>query len=182
MTEPRVVRWLETADAAALEAGIEAIFFDAAATQAFPSVELRQAFREHWLGRYLIHDPGLVLVALDDAGEVAGYLVGSLDDPARAPRFADIGYFATFAGLTARYPAHLHVNVARDWRNAGVGAQLVARFLTDAGDAAVPGVHVVTGSTSRHRTFYARLGFHEAGCTAWNGRDVVFLARDLAGS
>jgi hypothetical protein len=43
----------------------------------------------------------------------------------------------------------------------------------------VEGVHVVTGSASRNRTFYERAGFREAGRTSWNGREVVFLARSL---
>ena len=179
MSKARIAHWIERADRAALEAGIEAIFFGSAANQAFASLREREAFRERWLGRYLEHDPGLVLVALDASGGVVGYLVGSLDDPARAPRFADIGYFVTFAGLTARYPAHLHVNVAADWRSAGLGAHLVAQFVADARAAGVPGVHVVTESASRNRTFYERAGFREAGHTPWNGRDVVFLARSL---
>lgn len=179
MREARIEHWIARADRAALEAGIEAIFFDSAANQAFASPREREAFRERWLGRYLEHDPALVLVALEDTGAVAGYLVGSLDDPARAPRFADIGYFATFDALTARYPAHLHVNVAGDWRNAGLGARLVAHFVAEARAAGAPGVHVVTGSASRNRTFYERAGFREAGSTPWNGRDVVFLARNL---
>jgi GNAT superfamily N-acetyltransferase len=179
MKEPRIAHWAERPDRVALEAGIEAIFFETAAAREFASLAERQAFRERWLGRYLAHDPGLVIVALDEAGAVAGYLVGSLEDPARTRRFADIGYFATFADLTARYPAHLHVNVGRDWRNAGLGAQLVAQFLADARAAGVPGVHVVTGSASRNRTFYERAGFRVGARTAWNGREVVFLVREL---
>jgi predicted N-acetyltransferase YhbS len=177
--EARIAHWTEQPDRAALEAGIETIFFESAANQAFASLREREAFRERWLGRYFEHDPGLVLVALDDSDGVVGYLVGSLDDPAREPRFADIGYFATFAGLTAQFPAHLHVNVAPDWRSAGLGAHLVAQFLADARAAGVAGVHVVTGSASRNRTFYERAGFREAGRTSWNGREVVFLARSL---
>jgi GNAT superfamily N-acetyltransferase len=179
MKEPRIAHLAERADRVALEAGIESIFVETAAIQVFSGPAERQAFRERWLGRYLAHDPGLVIVALDEAGGVVGYLVGSLEDPARTRRFADIGYFATFADLTARYPAHLHINVSRDWRNAGLGARLVARFLADARAAGVPGVHVVTGSASRNRAFYERAGFRAAGLTSWHGQEVVFLARDL---
>jgi GNAT superfamily N-acetyltransferase len=121
----------------------------------------------------------LVLVALDGADRVAGFLVGSLDDPARTPRFGDIGYFSTFADLTGRYPAHLHVNVAQQWRSKGVGGVLVEAFVACARAGHVPGVHVVTGSASRNRLFYSRAGFRAAATTTWNGRDLVFLARDL---
>ena len=179
MKEPRIAHLAERADRVALEAGIESISSRRPRSRSSRARPNAQAFRERWLGRYLAHDPGLVIVALDEAGGVVGYLVGSLEDPARTRRFADIGYFATFADLTARYPAHLHINVSRDWRNAGLGARLVARFLADARAAGVPGVHVVTGSASRNRAFYERAGFRAAGLTSWHGQEVVFLARDL---
>lgn len=179
MNEIRVTRWADERDRSVLEAEIASIFFETAATTEFAGPCEREAFRERWLGRYLEHDPDLVLVALDGAGRVAGYLVGSLEDPARTPRFRDLGYFTTFASLTARYPAHLHVNVAREWRNAGLGARLVEAFVADARAAGVTGVHVVTGSASRNRNFYERIGFRAAQTTTWNARDIVFLAREL---
>jgi GNAT superfamily N-acetyltransferase len=179
---PVTVRRLATLrlpDPAAAIAGIKAIFFEAAAVTAFPDATARAAFRERWLGRYLDHDAGLTHVALDGHGTVVGYVVGSHDDPARATRFADIPYFADLAEVTARYPAHLHVNVATAARSRGVGAALIAAFVADVAAACLPGVHVVTGQGMRNVGFYTRLGFAERAVAAYGGRPVVLLGRDL---
>ena len=167
-------------DRAGAEAAIERIFYAASWTKAFASEAARDAFRERWLGRYLVHDAGHVFVALDGARQVVGYLVGCLDDPAQTNRFGDIGFFADFAGLTARYPAHLHVNLVERARGAGIGGLLVEAFCEQAARAGLPGVHVVTGRGVRNVGFYERLGFFERGVTVFNGHEVVFLGRDLS--
>lgn len=159
---------------------IDAIFFEASATRSFADAAARSAFRERWLGRYLQHDPRWVYLALAADGTVAGYLAGSLDDPARAPRFSDIAYFHDFAGLTADYPAHLHVNLAPQFRGRGIGAALVEAFAADAARAGARGMHVVTGVGMRNVGFYERNGFRELGRATANGREVVLLGRSLA--
>lgn len=161
-------------------ASIERIFFAASGTKTFASEEARDAFRERWLGRYLVHDAGHVFVALDGARRIVGYLVGCLDDPARTERFGDIGFFAGFAPLTARYPAHLHVNLDEAARGAGIGGLLVEAFCEQVVAAGLPGVHVVTGKGVRNVGFYERLKFFERGSAAFNGHEVVFLGRDLS--
>lgn len=174
-----VRRWIDTPDPPQWLPAVDAIFFDTAATKTFPSPEARAAFRGRWLGRYLEHDAGLVWLAISQ-GELAGYLVGCLEDPARTARFADIAYFTTFASTTARYPAHLHINLDARWRSAGVGSRLVAAFVSDVQAAGLPGVHVVTGAGMRNVGFYTRNGFAEVARTPWNGRDIVMLGRKLA--
>ena len=181
--EPRgqvaVLRWLEIANRDALMPAIDAIFFEASGTKSFASDVERDAFRTRWLGRYFQNFPQLAYVAIGSNARVAGYLVGSLDDPAKYPLFADIPYFKEFAALTALYPAQLHVNLAPEWRGKGVGARLVETFSSDATRAGAPGVHVVTSRSNRNVGFYAANGFHEAGTLASNNRDLVFLARRL---
>jgi GNAT superfamily N-acetyltransferase len=159
--------------------GIDDVFFQSSNTQSFADAAARAAFRERWLGRYLINDPGWAYVAVTATHQVAGYLVASLDDPARTPRFSDIAYFAAFRELTRRYPAQLHVNLAPERRGTGIGSELVARFVADAARAGCPGVHVVTSRGARNAGFYARNGFRELGATGEGAREVVFLARDL---
>ena len=139
----------------------------------------RADFRERWLGRYLTHDAGWAYVAVAADATVAGYLVASLDDPARTARFSDIAYFSHFADLTKKYPAHLHVNLSAAFRNRGLGGELIERFATDAGKAGAPGVHVVTSRGARNAAFYNRNGFVEAGAHGEGAREVVFLARAL---
>jgi GNAT superfamily N-acetyltransferase len=176
----QIHRWSDIADRARLMPAIDRIFFEASATRSFASDAAREEFRERWLGRYLVHDPGFAYVAVDTAGGPIGYLVGCLDDPARAPRFADIGYFARFADLTARFPAHLHVNLAPAARNEGLGGALVGRFAADAASAGAPGLHVVTSQTSRNVAFYERNGFAPlAAIRSATGMVQLFLGKSL---
>lgn len=163
-----------------LHRALDRIFFAASNTQSFASVGAREQFRERWLGRYLTHDPQWTYLALAGEGEVTGYLAGCLEDPARAQRFSDIGYFGCFAALTARYPAHLHINLADRYRSGGIGSALVTRFCADAARAGAPGVHVVTSRGARNVRFYAKNGFREAGAMGEGSKEVVFLAKGLS--
>ena len=158
---------------------IDAIFFGASATQSFAGAEAGVAFRERWLGRYLEHFPACTFLAFDGAGSVIGYITGSLADPALDPLFADIGYFREFAPQTARFPAHLHINLHASARNRGVGVRLIDIFCDHARKHGAPGVHAVTSEHSRNRSFYARNGFAVAASASWNGHPIVFLARSL---
>lgn len=162
-----------------VEAGLDAVFFESSNVKTFASDAARARFRERWLGRYLEFDSPWVYVALDPGGEVLGYLAGSLSDPARTARFGDIAYFSDFRDLTARFPAHLHVNLAPQARGEGLGSQLVERFVADAAGAGAPGVHVVTSRGARNVAFYNRNGFVEVGSCGEGAREVVFLGRIL---
>jgi GNAT superfamily N-acetyltransferase len=162
-----------------LVAQVEAIFWQTSARTFAPGPE-RDAFRERWLGRYLRGGSDVVLLALMGEDTVAGYLVGALENPAEQARFADIGYFRTdFAALTPRFPAHLHINLAADFRSQGIGAQLIEAFAAQARRASAPGMHAVTGKGMRNVRFYTRCGFVERATALWNGREIVFLGREL---
>ena len=162
-----------------LLAQVEAIFWQASA-RTFPPGAERDAFQERWLGRYLSAAHDLALVALDRPDVVAGYLVGALGDPARQARFDDIAYFRSdFARLTARFPAHLHINLAAGYRSRGIGALLIEAFAAHARRAGAPGMHVVTGKGMRNVRFYERCGFTERGAAPWKGGEIVFLGREL---
>lgn len=178
---PAVVihRLSDSPNRAALLPGIDGVFFDASNTKTFADAASRAAFRERWLGRYLRHDPQWFYVALAGDGSVAGYLAGSLDDPASAARFSDIGYFAVWQDLTRQFPAHLHVNLAPQYRGSGAGTELVRRFAGDASKAGAPGVHVVTSRGARNVQFYERNGFAEHGAYGEGARELVFLGRRL---
>jgi len=161
-----------------LIAQIDAIFWQTAARTFAPSPE-RDAFRERWLGRYL-QGGDVVLVALADGVGLVGYLVGALTNPSAEARFADIGYFAQdFAALTPRFPAHLHINLDVGFRSQGIGAALIEAFAARAKRAGAAGMHAVTGRGLRNVGFYVRCGFSERAATVWNGREIVFLGREL---
>lgn len=173
-----IVRYTDLAYSARVAQQLDAIFFQSSNTQTFADDAARAAFRERWLGRYLTHYPQWFYVALSD-GDVAGYLAGCTDDPAALTLFADISLYQTFAAWTAKYPAHLHVNLGAAYRSAGTGSQLVARFCDDVRRAGAPGVHVMTGRHMRNVAFYARNGFREVASAGDGAAAVVFLAREL---
>lgn len=179
----KIVRWLDVPVPGDLSPGIDEIFFDASATRSFASEAVRTAFHERWLGRYLERYPEwfyVVTNAGDGCGRcVLGYLAGCLDDPARSPLFADIGYFDDLRELTACYPAHLHINLSEDARSQGIGAALIQRFCDDAGAAGSSGVHVITSAQSRNVTFYNRCGLNEVSRFKAGTVENVMLARSL---
>lgn len=173
-----IISYEDLKDVARLTPQLDSIFFQSSNTKTFASDAARAAFRERWLGRYMTHYPQWFYVALVD-GDIAGYLAGCLDDPAEVPLFADIALYKTFAMWTAKYPAHLHVNLAAANRSAGIGSQLVERFCQDARRAGSRGVHVMTGQHARNVGFYARNDFSELAVTGEGAAAVVFLARAL---
>lgn len=162
-----------------LARGLDEVFYDSSNTKSFADDAERARFRQRWLGRYLQHDARWAYVAVTPSQKVAGYLVGAVDDPALSPRFADIGYFAHWAALTKRFPAHLHVNLSADYRSCGLGSQMIELFATDAAAGGSPGVHVVTSRGARNVAFYARNGFAERGAMPTPAGEIVFLGRSL---
>ena len=177
---PSIVRYetLSGARRAVADDAIDRIFFAASSVQSFRDARARAAFRWLWLGRYLAEEPEHAFVALSGA-TLCGYLVGSLADPAPRWEFRELSYFSDFAAETARFPAHLHINVDEGARGHGVGARLVERFAAHAAACGSAGLHVVTGAGMRNVGFYERLGFREVARAPRNGGTVVMLARGL---
>ncbi|MGE0768670.1 MAG: GNAT family N-acetyltransferase [Hyphomicrobiaceae bacterium] len=183
---PAVVRLIDVPHWRDRIGDLDPIFFEASLTKCFPDGEARRAFRERWLGRFLCHWPALAHVAVEadpvsspDA-KLIGYIVGAHVDPACDPRFSDIGFYKHLARLTPTYPAHLHINLAPQARNRGVGSRLIAAFEQDARDAGLVGAHLVTGRDSRNRSFYARNGFAQVTELSWGGTPIVMLAKSFA--
>ena len=158
-------------------AELDPIFFEASLTKSFADDAARAAFRERWLGRFLEYWPGLAHVARNSDDRLVGYIVGAHADPARDPAFADIGFYRELAQLTPRFPGHLHINLAPEARNLGVGSRLIEAFVSDARVAGLPGVHLVTGRDSRNRSFYAKNGFTGLAELVWGGTPIVMLGR-----
>jgi ribosomal protein S18 acetylase RimI-like enzyme len=136
---------------------------------------------------YAARHPEFAFVALDDAGDVAGYIVAAPDTHAFEawfrdewwPRFADryprpadadgleariLGYaYGRAPGVvrySAEYPAHLHIDLLPDLQGRGVGRRLVDTLIAALRAAGVPGLHLVAGSDNAGAlAFYPRLGF-----------------------
>lgn len=158
-------------------AALDAIFFAASNTRSFDSPAARSTFHRRWLGRYLDGDDVAFAARIDQ--RIVGYVVGSLRDPAQDLRFADIGYFPLLADLTARHPAHLHVNVADDCRGRGIGHQLIAAFSAAARGGGAVGVHIVTSESAQNVGFYRRCGFEVLRCFEWAGTSLLMMGRPV---
>lgn len=61
--------------------------------------------------------------------------------------------------LNGAYPAHLHVNVEKDCRSFGIGAELLRAYKKDLALHGIPGVHLFCGPGPLK--FYLRNGFNE---------------------
>lgn len=177
-----ITPWAGLAGPEAVRRQIDTIFFDAAGPRSFASAEARSAFHALWLGDYLQLDPDLAFIAHTRTGEICGYVVGHIGAPAHEARFACLSYFQSFADLNQRFPAHLHINLARNWRSHGIGGALVQRLIAEIlqQEPHCPGVHVVTGRDARNVRFYVRNGFCPRACVSWNDRRLLFLGRSLA--
>jgi GNAT superfamily N-acetyltransferase len=82
------------------------------------------------------------------------------------------------ATLSARYPAHLHMNVAAGSRGRGLGAALVERYLGALRETDAPGVHLFCGAGPLG--FYRRQGFEElASLELLDGFRLYALGRRL---
>ncbi len=182
MPEVKICRWEELLSGAEVERLIQdlnLIFFSSSARQNFADADEKAEFRDRWLGRYLRHFPQYAFVAVNDERDVVGYVMGSISDPARDPLFSDIAVLQAFSSFTPRYPAQLHVNLLAEWRGHGLGARLVSEFAAAAREAGAPGVHVVTARGMRNVGFYLANEFVERGATLIEGRELLFLGRDL---
>lgn len=165
-----VRRWRDVPHGKRLMAELDAIFFEASNTKSFAGPDARAAFRERWFGRYIARHPKWAYLALAADGTAAGYLVGALDEGSG---------FEDFADAVDAFPAHLHVNLAPQFRNQGIGAALIEVFAADAARAGARGMHVVTSADARNVRFYERVGFRPRARTMVNGRELVFLGRCL---
>jgi GNAT superfamily N-acetyltransferase len=176
---PAIHKADELVDFASHLGEIDNIFFASSAKQDFTSSQEKGSFRERWLGRYIANHRESFFVALDEPGCVIGYLAGCLKNPTELAHFSDIEYFQTIRDVCRDYPAHLHINVAPQWRNHGLGAALAARFVLWASLHSVEGIHLVTSRTSRSIPFYRRSGFRELRTFPWNSGISVCMGRKL---
>lgn len=126
----------------------------------------REAFAEHWVGPYRELRPDWTWVAVVDKA-VAGYLTGCPDtlgfEKERRRVFAagpdSREFFAEDVRLKlwTEHPAHLHMNVAADFRGIGAGSALLQAFFTELRRAGIPSAHLICGP--RSLPFWERMCF-----------------------
>ena len=122
------------ADGARLLAQAREIFFETSLTKSFASPAARQAFLQRWFGNYADAYPGAFLLALDESGDVAGYIAGCPDSfaPASKTITGDIDYFTpSFRDALKNYPSHFHINVRPGLQGKGIGHTLATRVRGD---------------------------------------------------
>jgi len=159
---------------------LDEIFFKSSVKRDFSNHGEQQYFRDMSLGRYIAKHRDSFFIALNGDGHAIGYLAGCLENPTKLDHFNDITYFSYIADICQNYPAHLHINIAEQYRGCGLGTALIERFVKWAQIHAVPGIQIVTSSTSRSIPFYRRLRFTELREVPWNSGTAVCLGRQLA--
>jgi len=149
---------------------------------------------------YGVLAPAQAIVAEDEQG-VAGYIVGTYDSdafvallerewwPALRQRYATPDFEPTEADrariatimrpsgnppeLVAAYPAHIHMNLRDRLRGQGVGMALLQRWIAEARDAGVSGIHLgASASNAGGIAFWQKGGFlplQRNDRTAWFG-------------
>jgi GNAT superfamily N-acetyltransferase len=157
---------------AAERSAIEDIFFLSSTTPLQGGA--RESFFQIWAGNYLDQMPDQCLIH-EEGGKVLGYLTGCANSRDAAPLLGEIFYYAAFAEFYDAYPAHLHINIHPLARGAGVGAELVEKYLARVGAP----THVVTAVGARNRVFYERLGFETVATRRIDERDLVILGRTV---
>lgn len=144
---------------------------------------------DSFAGPYLYLEPDLVFV-LDNGQRPVGYVIGTADTnefarafaqawlPKMAQRYQDRNEppFASkdelfnyllfhpehmaHPEITARYPAHLHIDILPPYQGQGYGRQLIEAFVAAVSRAGAKGVHVtVDTANQRALAFYPRVGF-----------------------
>ncbi len=170
------------ADRARLLAQAEQIFFETAHMKTFESAASKHAFFQRWFGNYADAHPGAFLFALDESGDVTGYLAGCPDSfsPSSKAIIGDIDYFTpSFCAALKNYPSHFHINVKPGQQGKGIGRLLVARFAEICASSGSSGMHVVTGASSRAVKFYEACGFKPVTPYAGASPGLAVLIRAL---
>ncbi|MGV8855082.1 MAG: GNAT family N-acetyltransferase [Devosia sp.] len=149
---------------------------------------------------YGVLQPQWAMVAEDELG-VAGYIVGTPDSngfaaleerawwPALRRHYAYSSMAFTDAdrqriavidtpeinptAIVTAYPAHIHMNLRSRLRGQGVGTALLQRWVAQAREVGVPGIHLgASASNSGGIAFWQRSGFEPIetiGRTVWMG-------------
>ena len=180
--EPIIVRQYEPRDRAA----VREICCDTAdggepVERFFPD---REVFADVLTRYYTDFVPAATWVA-EQEGRIVGYLTGCLDTRrllrTMAARIVPVAVLKAVAHgslwhrfvrqnlhlpaaqrrqLFANYPAHFHLNLRAGHRGQGAGRQLLEKFLEQARQAGVPGVHAgVSEANVAGRKFFERAGF-----------------------
>ena len=79
-----------------------------------------------------------------------------------------------------RFPAHVHINVRREFRGQRIGQELMERFVARVKERALPGLHARVSSTNAGgRRFFESMGFAALNDYGTTGSYTVIYGRDV---
>ncbi len=157
---------------------IREIFFVSASRKDFRDESERERFFQKWTEYYFSEHPRFVYTASDQQGLIIGYLTGCPDSHQALSHYKDqISSYSLFGDLFARFPAHLHINLAESARGKGVGSTLIKAFIRDLSGCL--GVHIVTSPNQRNVEFYRKNAFTFEVVREFGGNKYLFMGRSL---
>ena len=139
----------------------------------------KEDFFYSWAGWYMETAPDQTLLIRNADKKIVGYLVGCLDSTSARRLYQRLFYYKAFAHCYREYPSHFHVNCDPDFQSVGFGGALVKRFVSNAHDSGIKGVHLVTGATAKNRSFYEKLKFMEYDKKLIGNSSLVLLGKKL---
>ena len=139
----------------------------------------KEDFFYNWAGWYMETAPEQTLLIRNANKKIVGYLVGCLDSTSARRLYQCLFYYKAFAHCYSEYPSHFHVNCDPDFQSVGFGGALVKRFVSDAHDLGIKGVHLVTGEVAKNRSFYEKLEFREYDQKFVSNSSLVLLGKKL---
>jgi GNAT superfamily N-acetyltransferase len=156
------------------------IFFESSARKDFKDAAEREAFWHKYVGFYLANFPQYVLLA-QEGEKVLGYVLGM--PFSKHPELYEIQpHMALAEQYFYDYPAHLHINLHADARGKGIGSKLLKEFEEYLQTARITGLHIMTGTDSRNKNFYPRLGFDFEVTFNFRGNPILLMGKRLKGN
>lgn len=135
---------------------IEDIFFESSVKKTFKTEKEKLDLKWKYLGFYLDRYPDYVWVAY--SRKVLGYCLGmpkTQDDELYAAQ----PHLKVFEEKYKDFPAHLHINCHVSARGQGIGTRLIEELEREFKSQGIKGIHLMTSSDARNRSFYQRLGY-----------------------
>ena len=153
---------------------IKEIFFLCSSRKKFESNFEKEVFFNRWTTYYVEFCPDEILVAVDEKGIVAGYLMGCSDSLKAEKKISEqLPAYSVFSDLFEEYPSHFHINCHPNFQGQGIGTKLLQHYCL----AQNKGVHLVTSTDAKNIEFYRRNGFTYSSTRKWKGINLLFLGR-----
>lgn len=159
---------------------IREIFFKCSFRKNFESQNDRDQFFNKWTQYYLEADPKEILVAVNKADQIVGYLMGCSDSRAAIPWMMErIAYYDIFEDCFETYPAHLHINCDPEVQGRGIGSKLIQAYCDQKAKEGLSGVHLVTTTDAPNVAFYKKNGFEFTLERQWNQSQLLLMGKTL---